>query len=267
MKHSGLQKSISSIFDGTEPIKQETTTTVATATPQSPVAVAPSKPQPATPIVTPHVTVNASPLAVATSQTPPTGSAVPQSTVSQPARLTSRPRPVPKKNSDCRNTISIKDLWKTLKTRFTSSPKAAIDPQQKKTAILVAILGIVFVVVLLFVLGTSPSGVKAALKSGTDVSSSNSNSANIENWQKPEIYPLSLRDPMKPSSNSAGNPQAGGEMTVRGIVYSSDKPSAIIADQIVSEGDVILGVKIIKIGKDFVAFEKDGKRWQQQVRQ
>lgn len=153
-----------------------------------------------------------------------------------------------------------------MKARLLGGSKKSLEPRQKKALILGAILAVVFVGVLLFVLGSGPSSAKAASKKDPANTSANSPSAKVKNWTKPEIYPLSLRDPMKPSSNTPAG-QNDDEMTVRGIVYSEIKPSAIIANQIVVEGDVILGVKIIKIGKDFVAFEKDGKQWQQQVRQ
>jgi hypothetical protein len=262
MKHSGLQKSISSIFDGTEPVKQETAITTQTSVPPKPVA---AKPQPVMPTATPQVTVSVSPHTAATVQNPSVSSTM---TIPQVTRPATRPRPVPKKNTASHNTISIKDLWKTVKSRLSGGSNRSLDSRQKKTMILAAGLAIVFVAVLMFVLGSGPSGAKAASKNAGNVgAAAGSLSASSDNWQKPEIYPLSLRDPMKPSSGAKAATQAEAEMTVRGIVYSSVNPSAIISNQIVYEGDVILGVKITKIGKDFVAFEKDGKQWQQQVRQ
>lgn len=59
-----------------------------------------------------------------------------------------------------------------------------------------------------------------------------------------------------------------GEPTIRpikGIVYSEEHPYAIIGTQIVGEGDTIDGVKVIKIYKDKVEYEKDGKRWTQEL--
>ena len=260
MKHSGLQKSISSIFDGTEPIKQETATTQASA-PQKPVVAAPAILQPVISAVTPP--------AAATLQSPSADS-VPASRLTTPqvTRPATRPRPVQKKYTAARqDTISIKNQWKAFKSRLTGGSKGSLDSRQKKTVILGIGLAIVFVAVLLFVLGSGPSGAKADPKKAVKNTAVGSQSENSDNWQKPEIYPLSLRDPMKPSSGSKAAAQTENEMTVRGIVYSSVNPSAIIANQIVYQGDVILGVKIIKIGKDFVAFEKNGKQWQQQVRQ
>jgi hypothetical protein len=265
MKHSGLQKSISSIFDGNEPIRQETAAPVAVAATQKPVAAAPAKqPFPVAPAMTPQVAA-AAPITPAAVQTAPAAQTAAACQVIRPA---TRPQPVPKKNAAGHNTFSIKDAWKTVKGRLAGGSKGTLDARQKKTLILGISLAAVFVTVLLFALGSGPSGAKAASKKGAKGdSAADSRSGSTENWQKPEIYPLSLRDPMKPSSNSKTAGSDEGDMTVRGIVYSSMNPSAIIANQIVYEGDVILGVKIIKIGRDFVAFEKDGKKWQQQVRQ
>lgn len=54
---------------------------------------------------------------------------------------------------------------------------------------------------------------------------------------------------------------------VIGILYSSDKPSAIIDNKIVHELDTIHGVTVVKIYKDKVKFQKNGKRWEQEVQQ
>lgn len=54
---------------------------------------------------------------------------------------------------------------------------------------------------------------------------------------------------------------------VTGIVYSKDKPSALINGKIVHKGDKINEIKIVKIGKDRVEFEKNGKNWEQKVGQ
>lgn len=51
--------------------------------------------------------------------------------------------------------------------------------------------------------------------------------------------------------------------TVTGILYSADKPSAVIGVDIVHEGDTIHGATIVKIDKKEVHFEKDGEAWSQ----
>lgn len=50
------------------------------------------------------------------------------------------------------------------------------------------------------------------------------------------------------------------------ILYSEDNPSALIGDKILKEGDTIDGVKVVKINKDSVEFEKDGQQWTQRMK-
>jgi len=54
---------------------------------------------------------------------------------------------------------------------------------------------------------------------------------------------------------------------VDGILYSPDTPSALVDGQVMRVGDVMCGVKVVRIDKGVVAFEKNGKKWQQRVRQ
>ncbi len=54
---------------------------------------------------------------------------------------------------------------------------------------------------------------------------------------------------------------------VKGIVYSSEKSSAVVDHKIVHERDTIHGVAVVKIYKDKVEFEKNGKKWEQKVQQ
>ena len=54
---------------------------------------------------------------------------------------------------------------------------------------------------------------------------------------------------------------------VTGIVYSADKPSAIVDRKMVHEGDVIHGATVVKIYQDKVKFSEKGKNWEQKVQQ
>jgi uncharacterized membrane protein len=56
------------------------------------------------------------------------------------------------------------------------------------------------------------------------------------------------------------------EVALKGILYSEDNSSALIGETIVAEGDIIDGVKVVKINKDSVEFEKDGEKWTQQTK-
>jgi len=65
-----------------------------------------------------------------------------------------------------------------------------------------------------------------------------------------------------PDSVSTGIPKTG---IITGITYNENKSFAVIGTHIVGEGDTIDDVKIIKINKETVEFEKDGKRWTQGI--
>lgn len=54
---------------------------------------------------------------------------------------------------------------------------------------------------------------------------------------------------------------------VTGIMYAEEKPSAVVGYEIVYEGDIINGVKVIKIHGDKVEFEKKRKKWTQRVQE
>jgi hypothetical protein len=56
------------------------------------------------------------------------------------------------------------------------------------------------------------------------------------------------------------------EVALKGILYSEDNSSALIGETIVAEGDIIDGVKVVKINKDTVEFEKDGEKWTQRTK-
>jgi hypothetical protein len=56
------------------------------------------------------------------------------------------------------------------------------------------------------------------------------------------------------------------EYVITSILYSRDNPSVVMSDgTIVREEDVIGGAKIVKIHKDKVELEKDGKNWTQKI--
>jgi CheY-like chemotaxis protein len=53
--------------------------------------------------------------------------------------------------------------------------------------------------------------------------------------------------------------------TVVGILHGKEKPCALINIELVHEGDIRNGVKIVRINKDEVEFEKNGEKWTQKV--
>lgn len=55
------------------------------------------------------------------------------------------------------------------------------------------------------------------------------------------------------------------EGLVSGIVFSEDRPAAVVGTQVLYEGDVKNGVTVVKITKEQVKFEKNGRLWTQEV--
>lgn len=55
------------------------------------------------------------------------------------------------------------------------------------------------------------------------------------------------------------------DVSLTGIFYSEDDPIAIVDGKIVHEEDVIDDVKVLKIHKDEVEFERAGRRWSQNM--
>ncbi|MHC4122332.1 MAG: hypothetical protein ACYSSI_02060 [Planctomycetota bacterium] len=93
------------------------------------------------------------------------------------------------------------------------------------------------------------------------------------NWKRPAPYPTTLRDPMQPANARIYQSETNSSFqnsdlygyTPRGIVYSETNPSVIIGHKIMHEGDNVAGATIVKINKDNVIFEMNGKKWTQEV--
>jgi hypothetical protein len=148
------------------------------------------------------------------------------------------------------------------------APKPGVNTaRQKLMLILVPVLCVIFVLVIINVFRSPPrktakrpDAVKASVKTA--------NSGGKINWEIPQPYPENMRDPMQfvQTTSSAGTAGTeGNKLAVKGIVYSTDNPSAVIGTQIVHQGDEVSGVTILKINEDSVEFEADGKKWTQKV--
>lgn len=105
-------------------------------------------------------------------------------------------------------------------------------------------------------------------------------------WQIPDMYPSDLRDPMSEDKldiyikgqtlllNDGQRRGADGKIYTKqeaydigldiyidSILYSTINRSVVIENMILHEGDEILKATIIKINKDSVDFERDGKKF------
>lgn len=165
-------------------------------------------------------------------------------------------------------------LWRQISNRLFAPKPGGNPTRQKAMVILVPILAIVMVFVFRQVLSTSPRQTKGATEDETLIAAGTKSDQEID-WQIPDPLPATMRDPIKLSDQSSANdtepngaaagPKAG-DIDVRDIIFSRDKPSAFINGRIVYVGDKIHDAAIVQINKDGVEFEKDGKRWVQNIR-
>ena len=65
------------------------------------------------------------------------------------------------------------------------------------------------------------------------------------------------------TANKTTPPMKAG--TVLGILHGKGEPCALINIELVHEGDIKSGVKVVKIDKDEIEFGKDGESWTQKV--
>ena len=193
---------------------------------------------------------------------------------SLPPRQTAQPSPatISSKKSVAAGTVAKTSVqsflgqhWKQIKSKVFV-PKAGVDAGRHKTmVILMPVLLVVFIFIIIRVLNQpSPKAARAQNPGKANVDSSVAISEKKINWQIPDPYPASLRDPMQ-AGLSAGGLGENGSLVVKGIVYSDDKPSAVVDNQIVHQGDKISGATIVRINKNDIEFEMDGKKWTQGV--
>jgi hypothetical protein len=154
--------------------------------------------------------------------------------------------------------------WRTLeqiKNKLFATKPGVSTTKQRMMVILAPVLFVVLIFVFIRAFSTPSQKITGTETSGPVRAAAGPDSK--VNWQVPNPYPTTLRDPMQFGSTTS---QTGtGGLTVKGIVYSDDNPSAVIGDQIVHQGDKILDVTITKINENSVEFEANSKKWMQNV--
>jgi hypothetical protein len=163
-----------------------------------------------------------------------------------------------------------------IKQRYRSGDKVKSEPKTKdrlKVAIALSLAGLL---VFQLIRTNFPSASNIPLKNsnlGAPMQASIAKAPTIV-WPVPDLYPRDIRDPMewitqdKTTANGQVNGVSSSEPTgpiVRGILYSEDKPRAIIGTQLVRAGDIAYGAMVVSISRSSVEFEMDGKRWTQEV--
>ncbi len=157
--------------------------------------------------------------------------------------------------------IPWRQTLEQIKNKLFATKSGVITTKQKMMVILAPVLFVVLIFVFIRAFSTPSRKITGPETSWPvkDVASSDSK----VDWQVPQPYPTTLRDPMQ--FGSATSRTGTGGLIVKGIVYSKNNPSAVIGDQIVHQGDKVLDVVIVKINENSVEFEANGKKWMQNV--
>jgi len=167
--------------------------------------------------------------------------------------------------------ISSQSFWQQIKNRLFQ-PKPGVSTAKQKAMVVMMPLLLIVLIFMLFrggVFGTSAGHTEAS--TGDTASEVVTAGAKTKiDWEIPAQYPTTLRDPMQlvPVEVPQNDQTKTGktiEIIVKSILYSEDNPSAVISGRILHEGEKIRNVSIIKISKDSVEFEMNGKRWNQKV--
>ncbi len=169
--------------------------------------------------------------------------------------------------------------WQQIKDKLFTPKPGGSPTRQKAMVIMVPVLAIIMIFAFRQVLSKAPHKTKAAGTEDAPVVVSNADSGHEIDWKIPEPISVMTRDPIKlPDESSTQNAEQNGQqnetasevttetMIVRDIVYSKDKPSAVIGSKIVYVGDKINDITIVKINRDSIEFERNGDRWEQNVR-
>ncbi len=162
-------------------------------------------------------------------------------------------------------------FWQQIRNKLSKPKPGDSTTKQKATVVMIPLLFIVLIFMLFRggVFGTSAGHIEAPVEdTASGVATAGANTK--IDWEIPAPYPTTLRDPMRLGPVETETAQTGQietrktiKLIVKGILYTEDNPSAVIGNSIVHEGETIRGVSIIKISKDSVEFEMNGKRWTQ----
>ena len=152
-----------------------------------------------------------------------------------------------------------------IKNKLFATKQGVNATRQRVMVILAPVLFIALIFVFIQVFSTPSQKITGLGTSGPVKAAAAGPNGKVD-WQAPNPYPTTLRDPMQfgPVTNLSGQAGSAG-LIVKGIVYSKGNPCAVIGDQIVHQGDKILDVVIIKINENSVEFEANGKKWTQKV--
>jgi len=162
-----------------------------------------------------------------------------------------------------------------LKTKARTSTQKDDNGRQKIMMALIPVLATALVLAIKNPLKVSPA---AATQNTQPAVATPAPVVDVEiAWEIPSLYQPGERDPMHPvESPENATPETPDQietspkqtriqLVVSGILYSPDRPAAIVDTQLVHEGQQISGATVKKIEKNGVEFEWNGQTWRQAV--
>lgn len=165
-------------------------------------------------------------------------------------------------------------LLQQIKDKLFEPKPGVSATRQKAMVVLVPALAIVMIFMLRQVLSKAPRKTDGATNNDPTAVVATVDSDNEIDWTIPEPLPAMMRDPIKlPDESNFPNGEQNGTtgetemetISVKAILYSVDKPSAVINDRILHVGDKINDATVINISQDGVKFERNGEEWVQKV--
>jgi len=154
------------------------------------------------------------------------------------------------------------DLWQRLQSNVYDPSSPVGETRQKVMAGILVLSFAVFIAVAWNKLNSTHG--PADLGGADETAAASLSKDSVIRWQEPGPYPKTLRDPMV--LGTSGFAGEGPGLPLRGIIYSEQRCSAIIGSRIVHQGDKIQNATVVRINKDSVEFELNGKTWTQKIR-
>jgi len=206
-----------------------------------------------------------------------------QSHMPAPAVVSPKPLPQPKLDAAVNRKIELpnmpardgKSIFQRMASGVSERYFKGLDPadlrRQLMAACLIPVLAIGLILLLMKNMATPGSTASPAAVTALSTTQNIAASSSQVQWQRPDALPESLPDPMGNSTRRRVVGQgelvdAEGQVKVKGLLYSEDRPAALIGTDVYYVGDAIGDIEIVKITRDNIGFKSaDGREWQQTV--
>ena len=163
---------------------------------------------------------------------------------------------------------------KQLQDKSRNSKRVLGKKGRKALVLSAPVLIIIIILIYKYCFRAAPQQTEASVNvNGTPPSISTSDAKVDVDWQVPEPLPARMMDLMTDPEEKAGQNEQPKEpakgktaIDLRAILFSANRPSAVIGGRIMHVGDKLGDVTITNITEDSVEFGKDGKTWVQKLR-